>query len=224
MGKLRYEFVIIGGGRGQLGGMVAADADKPLASGTLEVSATPTAAGAQPVVPALGRADVFVRLSGIDVAVYADFAAVPDPTVEPRILLRPGDSRLLRVMSGERLSAIVAADVPVALPRLPVAQSFVPVPAFNAADASGAGGANATIVQVLPSSAMRSFLAIDNNGAADVELWFGARPLASAVGQGLRQGKVLQANGGGLLRDVRVETGAVYATAAAATGLCVVEG
>ena len=28
--------------------MVAADADEPLASGTLEVSATPTAAGAQP--------------------------------------------------------------------------------------------------------------------------------------------------------------------------------
>ncbi|WP_430913251.1 hypothetical protein [Methylobacterium sp. sgz302541] len=224
MGKLRYEFVLIGGGRGQLGGMVVAEADDPIASGTLDVTATPTASGAQPLVPTMGRSDVFARLTGIDAPVYADFAVSPDPTAEPRLLLRPGDSRLLRVIGGEKLSAVLAADVPGTASRLPVAQGYVAVPAFSASDTSGPGGTNATIVQVLAGNAGRGFLAIDNNGTADAELWFGAAPAPASVGQPIRRGKIVFANGGGLFRDAKVETSAIYATASAATGLSVMEG
>lgn len=224
MGKLRYEFVSVGGGRGQLGGMVAAEAEDPLASGTLDVTATPTLSAAQPAAPSLSRSDVFVRLTGVDTAVYVDLAPSPDPTAEPRLLLRPGDSRLLRVIGGHKLSAVLAGDVPGNAPRLPVSQSYVAVPAFNAADASGAGGSNGTVVQVLPANANRGFLSIDNNGGADAELWFGAAPAVGTVGQTIRRGKVVFANGGGLFRDAKVETSAIYATAPAATGLSVVEG
>lgn len=224
MAKLRYEFVLVGAGRGQLGGMVGAEADEPLASGTLEVTAAPTAALAQPAVPMVGRSDVFVRLLGIDATLYVDFALAPDPTSEPRILLRPGDSRLLRVIGGEKLSAMLAVELPSGASRLPVSQSYVAVPAFNAGDVSGPGGANATVVPVLPANPARSFLAIDNNGAADAELWFAAPPAAGVVGQPIRRGKLLYANGGGLLRDAKVETSAIFATASGATGLSVEEG
>lgn len=104
------------------------------------------------------------------------------------------------------------------------AQSYVAVPAFVSGNTAGAGGTNATVVQVLAANPNRRLLSIENNGGSDVEIWFGAIPPDGSVGQTIKRGKLLYASGGGMFRDAKVETGAIYATASAATGLSVEEG
>lgn len=100
------------------------------------------------------------------------------------------------------------------------AQSFVSVPAYNSADTT-------TIKLVATITAGMGLLMIDNNGSADVELWFGAKPADMQPpllpGQTIPQGKRIAA-GGGVFTDVSMLTGPVYATASGATGLAVVTG
>lgn len=112
MAKLRYEFALMGAGRGQRGGQIEA-ASAPLASGVLDAGTAATPAASQPVVPAAGG-DVFARLTALDAAAYAALSSAPDPTTEPRITLKAGETRVVRVFAGQKLAALAGADVPVA--------------------------------------------------------------------------------------------------------------
>lgn len=106
-------------------------------------------------------------------------------------------------------------------PGVAATQSYVAVPAYSATDTTGAAGSNATIVQVLPANASRTLLKIVNRGGVDAELWYAAaKPQTVTVGRG----DLAAAGGGGGVFDVAVPTGPIFATAASATGLSVLEG
>ncbi len=102
-------------------------------------------------------------------------------------------------------------------------QVAVAVPAFVAGNVAGAGGTNATVALAATTTSKTSFLTIDNTGAVDAEVWFGAPPADANVNQSPKKGKLLPA-GAGLFFDVRIPVGPIYVTAAAATGLSVVTG
>jgi hypothetical protein len=104
------------------------------------------------------------------------------------------------------------------------AQTFPATVAFVSGDTTGTGGTNGTIVQVVPAKANRTYLEIVNNGTADAELWFGARPADADVSQTPRRGVVLPAAGGGRVYDTKIPLSAIYATTTAAGRLSVIEG
>ena len=53
-----------------------------------------------------------VALEAFGGPVYVAIGAAPDPTVEPRCLVRPGLKVETRIRAGDKVSAINAADVP----------------------------------------------------------------------------------------------------------------
>ncbi|KAA2237655.1 hypothetical protein [Salinarimonas soli] len=168
-----------------------------------------TAAASLPVVLASDQSAVTV----------AGQAAVGSAPVNPPLSVSgvdpAGNKQHLAVDTSGRMRVAVQAAF---------TGAYVPIPAFAAGNTAGAGGANATVVQVVAANANRHFLEIVNNGTADVELWFGARPADAGVNQAIKQGVVLAAGGGGRFFDARVPTGAVFAAASAASGLSVLEG
>lgn len=95
---------------------------------------------------------------------------------------------------------------------------------FLSGDTTGAAGTNGTVTQVVAVNLSRTFIEIINNGAADVELWFGSKPADANVGAATKKGIVLAANGGGRQYYAPTFTGAIYATTATAGGLSVLEG
>lgn len=97
--------------------------------------------------------------------------------------------------------------------------AFVSTLAFAAGNTAGAGGTNATVKQVLPANLQREYFHIENNGPADIELWFGALPADALVGKTPPRGIVI-ASGGGRVWDVKVPRGAIYVTCATAGGIC----
>ena len=116
MATLRYRYETLGNFRGALGGQVDGSAEKPLRSGTLAVTSTATGAGSQPQAPSGAGDSLFLTLSATDGPVYADIGSAPDPTLEPRHLVLPGSPLRLHVGPGERLSAVLATDIPAAPP------------------------------------------------------------------------------------------------------------
>lgn len=151
MAKLRIEFIALGTARGRLGGQVDAPGQKPLGTVTLDVTATATAPEARPAVPT-GAGTVFARLSALDLPVYVDIGAPPDPAAEPRLLIMPGAPGLLHVAPGHTLAALVASDVPFATDPLVVALS----------DRSGTLALGGAAQQACPAKADRKLLLVAN--------------------------------------------------------------
>lgn len=160
MGKLRVEFCVLGPGRGR----EARDAE-PLGATTLDVSATPTAAGSRPAAPA-SSGTVFADLTALDVAMYVDVGATADPAAEPRLLLLPGRPQRVRVGAGDAVSAVLATDVGAAA--LPSQDQPL---ATVLTDRSGTVAAGGTAQQACAANASRRFLLVSNPSDASI-FWF----------------------------------------------------
>ena len=109
MPKLRVEFLAVGGGRGRLGGQIAVAEAAALGASVLDVTGT---ASAPVPVPAGGGGQVFAELTAAGGSVYVAVGPEPNPGLEPRLLVAPGRARLVRVLAGQVLVAIAAADMP----------------------------------------------------------------------------------------------------------------
>lgn len=110
MATLRYEFVLMGSGRGQSSAVMNVVGNRPLASGLVQLTGAPCA----PIDPPTMRpkvSDTFLRLTAIGGPVFVDYAENPDPADEPRTLLAAGERTTMRVMPGMRISAMNAAGL-----------------------------------------------------------------------------------------------------------------
>lgn len=150
MGQLRIEYGAYGAARGVLGGQVAAFEADPGGAVTLSVTATPTDAGLQPVIAAaIGPDSLFVSLTALDVPIYVDIAATPDPTTEPRWLVMPGRPLRVHAGAGSRIAAVLAADVAAANPMPVAVANGSDVAQGSTGDAAYAGSGSATLVGLL---------------------------------------------------------------------------
>lgn len=86
-----------------------------IAGATIAVNSSPSEAWEPPAVMDEGRAfnpgksATFEAFGG---PVYVAIGEVPDPTAEPRRLVRPGLKVTARMHAGQRVSAAVATDIP----------------------------------------------------------------------------------------------------------------
>lgn len=215
MAKLRIEFERLGGGKGLLGGQLAVGEQDLLGAATLTVTATPTAAGSQPLVPSSGT-QVYGRLIALDAACYVDAGPAPDPSGGSPILVVPGQPVTIRLTPGDRLSAMLAGDIPDRVQ--PVAQ------ANGLAIAQSVVAVTAVSGQKLAANPNRRYLLVENIGTGDATLNFGAaailgqgKPLNGADANG-RQGGAFGMEGTG------VSVQAVHAVSALGTTLVILEG
>lgn len=150
MGQLRIEYGAYGAARGILGGQVAAFEADPGGAVTLSVTATPTDPGVQPVIAgATGPDSLFVSLTALDVPIYVDIAATPDPTTEPRWLVMPGRPLQVHAGAGSRIAAMLAADVAAANAAPVAVANGSDVAQGSTGDAAYAGSGSATLVGLL---------------------------------------------------------------------------
>ncbi len=193
MAKLRVEFTNVGGARGRLGGQVDLREAEPVGSVTLDVGTSATSVGTQPAVPT-GRGTVFAELLAVDAPIYVDIAAVPDPTVEPRLLLLPGRSQRVHVVAGQTISAVVStSDLPFASDPCAVLLT----------DRSGSVAAAGAAQQACAANSSRKILLVANPDAANA-FWFRTDGAASAGAGSLQVGP-----GGAFIFDKVVPSGAV---------------
>lgn len=198
MPKIRIEFTTIGAGRGRLGGQVDLPEGEPIGSVTLDVSSTPTVAGSRPVVPS-GAGTVFATLMATEAALYLDVGAAPDPASEPRLLLLPGRPQRVHVTAGHAISAMLAADVPVAADSGAVAMT----------DRSGTLAVGGAAQQACPANPWRRFLLVANPDDAR------AFTFSTDAVAGTGSGNVTVGPGGAFVFDKLVPSGAVSIYAAA---------
>lgn len=215
MAKLRIEFERIGGGRGLLGGQLAIGEQDLLGAVTLTVTATPTAAGSRPVVPAVAG-QVYGRLIALDAACYVDAGPSPDPTTGSPFLVVPGHPVRLRLTSGDKLSAVLASDVPGVVQQVAQANGLALTLSTVAVTATSA--------QKLAANANRRYLMVENIGTGDATLNFGA---AAVIGQGkpLNAADASGRQGGSFaMEGSAVTTQAINAVSTAGTTLMILEG
>lgn len=192
MAKLRIEFIALGSARGRLGGQVDAPSQKPLGTVTLDVTAILTAPEARPIVP-VGAGTVFARLSALDVPIYVDIGAPPDPASEPRLLILPGAPSLLHVAPGHALAALLALDVPFSAD--PLVVSMI--------DRSGTLVLGGAAQQACPAKADRKLLMVANPDERRA-FWFNITGSAANAA-----GSVQVAPGAAFIFDKAVPGGAV---------------
>lgn len=132
MARLRIQFATVGIGRGSLGGQIDDDEGLVVAATMLDVGPAATVAGSQPAVPSGAGGDVFARLTAVGAAIYVAVGLAPDPMAEPRFLVIPGLTIRIYVTAGQKLSAILATDLP--------ANLQAPLALVSAASPVGAAG------------------------------------------------------------------------------------
>lgn len=202
MAKLRIEFSSLGGGRGRLGGQIDAREEEPLGSVTLEVGTAATSPAGRPVVPS-GAGTVFAELLAADAAIYVDLGPSPDPTVEPRLLLRPGGTQRVRVTPGHRLAAILAGDIPDAV-QATQDRPFAPVPARTVSVQVGPSATGAAVA--LPACAAASYRIRNAADSASPAAWTVGTSAAAAAAMPVAYGT---AGTGGVPGDPAIDPGGV---------------
>ncbi len=89
-------------------------APEPAASSTLSCSAAATISSNWITVPSLAG-QIIATVEAFGASIYVDISpASPDPTVEPRQLVPRGGAISVAVSPGFKISAVEAADIPVA--------------------------------------------------------------------------------------------------------------